>query len=147
MTYSALVNTLVSYERQFGTATYSAQGQGARSRITTPSRSTISFPAIPRRVGAAAYIVAPMTALISNDYEKVDIEGLELTFKSTEEPRTATLERVWIDDPRPRAGRTVPLKVLLRTYRGEDLLRTMPIAIPAQRQRQPVDRWCPTASG
>jgi hypothetical protein len=36
-----------------------------------------------------------------------------------------------VDDPRPRAGRTVPLKVLLRTYRGEDVLRTIPIEIPA----------------
>ena len=29
MTYSALLNTLGSYERQFGTATYSVRGQGA----------------------------------------------------------------------------------------------------------------------
>ncbi len=27
MTYTALVNTLTSYERQFGTSTYSVQGQ------------------------------------------------------------------------------------------------------------------------
>src|SRR5436305_408463 len=49
----------------------------------------------------------------------------------SEEPKTATLERVWIDDPRPRAGRTVPLKILLRTYRGEDEVRTLPVQIPA----------------
>ncbi len=41
---------------------------------------------------------------MGNDYEKVDLEGLDLTITSTEEPRTATLERVWLDDPRPRAG-------------------------------------------
>ena len=38
---------------------------------------------------------------------------------------------MWLDDPRPRAGRTVPLKVLLRTYRGEEVVRTLPIEIPA----------------
>ena len=38
---------------------------------------------------------------------------------------------MWLDDPRPRAGRTVPLKVLLRTYRGEEIVRTLPIEIPA----------------
>jgi hypothetical protein len=54
-----------------------------------------------------------------------------VTFGSTEEPRTAMLERVWLDDPRPRAGRTVPLKVLFRTYRGEEVVRTLPIEIPA----------------
>ena len=41
------------------------------------------------------------------------------------------LERVWLDDPRPRAGRTVPLKVLFRTYRGDEVVRTLPIEIPA----------------
>jgi hypothetical protein len=82
-------------------------------------------------VGAASYIVTPLTALLGNDYEKVDIEGIDLAFTSGEEPRTATLQRVWLDDPRPRAGRTVPLKILLRTYRGEDVLRTIPIDIPA----------------
>jgi len=82
-------------------------------------------------LNASAYIVAPLTALINNDYEEVDLEALELTVKSAEQPKTATLERVWIDDPRPRAGRTVPLKVALRTYRGEDIIRTVPITIPS----------------
>jgi hypothetical protein len=79
----------------------------------------------------SAYVTAPITALVNNDYESVDMEGLEIAVKSTEQPRTATLERVWIDDPRPRPGRTVPLKVLLRSYRGEDIIQTIPIEIPA----------------
>src|SRR5438132_11517623 len=68
---------------------------------------------------------------MGNDYGKVDLEGLNLTITSTEEPKTAILERVWLDDPRPRAGRSAPLKVLLRTYRGDEVLRTLPIDIPA----------------
>jgi hypothetical protein len=76
-------------------------------------------------------VVAPLTALIANDDEPVEVERLDLAIRSAEEPKTATLERVWLDDPRPRAGRTVPLKVLMRTFRGEDLLRTVPITIPA----------------
>src|SRR5262249_47744938 len=59
-----------------------------------------------------------------------DLEGLDLTIGSNEAPRTAVLERAWIDDPRPRAGRTVPLKVVLRTYRGEEVVRSLPIDIP-----------------
>jgi hypothetical protein len=82
-------------------------------------------------VNASMYVAAPIAALMSNDYEKLDLEGVDLTVTATEEPKTATLERVWIDDPRPRAGRTVPLKVLLRTYRGEEIVRSLPIDIPA----------------
>jgi hypothetical protein len=130
MTYSALLNTLISYERQLGTATFGVQGQ---VRVRDHDDVTLAnlFSGDSSAVGAASYIVTPMTALMSNDYEKVDIEGVELTFTSGEEPRTATLQRVWLDDPRPRAGRTVPLKIHLRTYRGDDVLRTVPISIPA----------------
>ena len=82
-------------------------------------------------VSASMYVAAPIAALIGNDYEKLDLDKIELTIDATEQPKTATLERVWLDDPRPRAGRTVPLKILLRTYRGEEIIRTLPIEIPA----------------
>jgi hypothetical protein len=75
-------------------------------------------------------VAAPIAALLGNDFEKVDIDSIDLAISSTEETRTATLERVWLDDPRPRAGRSVPLKVLLRTYRGEEIIQTVPIEIP-----------------
>jgi len=130
MTYSALLNTLFSYERQLGTATF-----GLKGKILIRNHDNVAldnlFSGDSASVGAASYIVTPLTALMGNDYEKLDIEGVDLTFTSGEEPRTATLQRVWLDDPRPRAGRTVPLKVLLRTYRGEDVLRTVPIEIPS----------------
>jgi hypothetical protein len=130
MTYTALVNTLTSYERQFGTATYSVQG-----KLRLKNHDAIAFDNMFAGENAAsntsAYVIAPITALVNNDYESVDMEGLEISVKSTEQPRTATLERVWIDDPRPRPGRTVPLKVLLRSYRGEDIIQTIPIEIPA----------------
>jgi SpoIVB peptidase S55 len=130
MTYTALVSTLGSYERQFGTASYSVAGKVHLKKYDAVSFDNL-FAGDNSSANASAYVVAPISALINNDYEKVDIDGLELTVKSTEEPMTATVERVWLDDMRPRAGRTVPLKVLLRTYRGEDLLRTIPMAIPA----------------
>jgi hypothetical protein len=46
-------------------------------------------------------------------------------------PRSATIERVWIDEIRPRAGRTLPLKILTRSYRGEETISTVPIEIPS----------------
>jgi SpoIVB peptidase S55 len=129
MTYAALLNTMSSYERQFGAATFAVQG-----KATVKGHEAITFDDLfsttQSATDAAAYIVAPLTYLLSNDYEKVEVSGLELTISSAEEPKRATLERVWIDDPRPRAGRTIPLKMLLRTYRGEDDVRTIDIQIP-----------------
>jgi hypothetical protein len=129
MTYTALVNTLGSYERQFGSATYSIQAEVAIRNYDGVHLRNL-FAGDNSSSNAAAYVVAPISALIANDYEKVDIEGLNLTVTTAEEPKTATIERVWIDDQRPRPGRTVPLKVALRTYRGEDIIRTIPITIP-----------------
>jgi len=130
MTYATIVNTLTSYERQFESMTLSVRGV-AKVRKHDAIGFNNLFSGEQAATAAAAYVVAPITYLLGNDYEKVDIEGIEITIGTTEAPRTATLERVWLDDPRPRAGRDTPLKVLYRTYRGEEVVRTVPIAIPA----------------
>ena len=137
MTYTRILNTLGSYERQFGAATFSVHGHGRRCKKHDADR--VRQPVLRRsgrRSDAAAYVVAPITdAHRQRLREGRHRRRSTSRSTSTEEPRTATLERVWLDDPRPRAGRTVPLKVLLRTYRGEDVVRTMPIDDPGQRQR------------
>ena len=130
MTYASILNTLGSYERQFGAATFSVSGSARVRRHEAVTFDNL-FAGDQSSMGAASYIVGPMSALMGNDYEKVEFEGLDVTFRTTEEPKTATLERVWLDDPRPRAGRTVPLKVMFRTYRGEEIIRTLPIEIPS----------------
>ena len=130
MTFASLATTFNSYERQFGTATFTVKGKAVVKKHEAIEFENL-FTGDQPSIGAATYIVAPIVSLMSNEYEKVDLERLDLTITSSEEAKTATLERVWIDDPRPRPGHTVPLKVLLRTYRGEEYLRTLPIDIPA----------------
>jgi len=130
MTYASILNTLGSYERQFGSASFSVRGKASVKKHDDITFNNL-FAGDQSSMNAAAYVVAPVTYLMGNDYEKVDVEGVDITFATAEEPKTATLERVWLDDPRPRAGRSVPLKVLFRTYRGEEVVRTLPIEIPA----------------
>jgi hypothetical protein len=130
MTYASILNTLGSYERQYGAAPFTVRGSVAVKKHDAIAFNNL-FSGDQASMGAAAYIVAPITFLMGNDYEKVDVEGVTMTFATAEEPKTALLERVWLDDPRPRAGRSVPLKVLFRTYRGEEVVRTLPIDIPA----------------
>jgi len=130
MASATISSTLASYERQYGTATFYVRGTASVNKHETITFDNI-FSGDQPSIGAATSVAAPIAALLGNDYEKVIIEGVELTVGSTEETKTATLERVWLDEQRPRAGRTVPLKVLLRTYRGEGILRTVPIEIPS----------------
>jgi len=130
MTYASILSTAGSYERQFGSATFQVRGTARLKKHDSITFDNL-FSGDQAAMGTAGYIVAPITYLMGNDFEKVDLDGIDLTITTAEEPKTATLERIWVDDPRPRAGRTVPLKMLLRTYRGEDVLRTLPIDIPA----------------
>ena len=130
LTYLSVVNTLTSYERENGTASYVVKGKALvkkHGEIAFEDLFTGDRPS----AGAAAYVAAPITFLVTNDDERVEIEGLDLSITSSEQPLTASLERVWIDTARVRAGRTVPVKVLLRTYRGDEVVRTVPVDIPA----------------
>jgi hypothetical protein len=130
LTYVSIVNTLSSYEREFGAATFSVKG-----KVAVKKHGEIGFEDVftgdQPSIGAATYVVAPIASLLGNDFEPVEIEGLDIAITSTEEPRTAFLERVWVDDVRPKPGKSVPLKMLLRTYRGEELTKTVDIDIPA----------------
>ena len=130
LTYVSILNTLSSYERDFGAMTYSVKGQAFVRKHDTVTLEDI-FTGDQPSVGAATYIVAPMAFLLGNDFEPIEIDHVDLTIKTTEQPRTAKVERVWLDTVRTRAGDTVPLKILLRTYRGEEIVRTVPVTIPA----------------
>ena len=130
MTYAAFLDTLGSYERQNGVASYSVRGKAMVKKHEAITFNNL-FAGDTASSGAASYMVSPVAYLMGNDFEKVDLEGLEFTISTSEEPKTATLQRVWLDDPRPRAGRTVPLKVALRTFRGEEVVSTLAVAIPA----------------
>src|SRR3984893_13325430 len=129
-TYAAILSTLGSYERETGAASFNIKGT-----MSLKSHSDINiedlFTGDRAALNASASVMAPLTFLLGNDFEPVDIQGVDLTIESTEHPKTATIERVWLDRVRAKAGRTVPLKVLLRTYRGEEVVRTLPIDIPA----------------
>ena len=130
LTYLTVANVLTSYERGAGPASYTIKGTA-----TIRSHGDIAFEDIfagDQPAGAAsAYVAGPITFLLKNASEPVDVEKLTLTIDATEQSRTARIERVWLDTDRPRAGREAIVKVLLRTYKGEELIKSVPIQIPA----------------
>jgi SpoIVB peptidase S55 len=130
LAYVAMFNSLGAYERQYGAATFSVQ---SRARIKGHGDLTLTdvFTGDSPILGASAAIAGPLTMLLSNDIEPIALESLDISVVSAETPRSATIERVWLDDVRVRAGRTIPLKVLTRSYRGEEKISTVSIDIPA----------------
>lgn len=130
LAYVSILNTLKSYEREYGAASFSVKG---RAQVRNHGELTFEdlFSGESPSANAATYVAAPLTFLLKNDFESVDIEALDITISSSEEPRTATIERVWLDTKDVRPGHTVPLKVLTRSYRGEEVAREVPIEVPA----------------
>jgi hypothetical protein len=129
LTYISIVNTLTSYERQNGAASYIVRGTASVKKYGDVAFEDLFTGDQPSN-GAATYVVAPINFLLRNAFEDVELERVDLEIDASEQPRSATLERVWIDGNRITPGATVDLKVLLRTYRGDEVTRTVPVQIP-----------------
>jgi SpoIVB peptidase S55 len=130
LVYVALANTIGAYERQFGPSTFAIK---SHTHIKGHDDLVLEdvFTGDNATLGAATAVAGPVSMLLANDLEPITVNGMDITVDSSETSRTVTIERVWLDEVRPRAGRTVPLKVLTRSYRGEEKISTVPIDIPA----------------
>ena len=130
LTYLSVANVLQSYERAAGPASYSIRGSAS-----IKSQGDLSFEDIftgeQPAGGAAAYVAGPLTALLKNSGEPVDVEKIALTIDASEQQRSARIERVWLDTARPRSGQKAVVNVALRSARGEEIVRQVPIEIPA----------------
>ena len=135
LAYVAMFNTLGAYERQYGAATIALQ---SRTRLTGHPDLVLEdvFASDNPILGASTAVAGPLTTLLGNTIADVAVEGVDVTITASETPRTATIERVWLDDIRPRAGRTVTLNVLTRGYRGEERVSSVPVEIPAHAPRE-----------
>jgi hypothetical protein len=130
LAYVALANTIGAYERQFGASTFAIK---SRTHIKGHDDLLLEdvFTGDNATLGAATAVAGPLSMLLANDLEPITVNGMDITIDSSETSRSVTIERVWLDEVRPRAGRTVPLKVLTRSYRGEEKISTVQIDIPA----------------
>jgi hypothetical protein len=130
LAYLAVANVLTAYERATGPASFTIRGTAdirAHDALEFEDVFTGDQP-----VGtAAAYIAGPLTQLFKNTSEPVDVERIALTIEAREEARSARIERVWLDTTRPRAGASAVVSVALRGPQGEEILKRVPITIPA----------------
>jgi SpoIVB peptidase S55 len=130
LAYVSILNTLTSYERQNGVGTYAVKGAATFKKYGDLSFEDL-FTGDQPSVGAAASVVGPINLLMRNAFEDPEFSGVNLEIDASEQPRSATLERAWVGATRVRPGSTVDVNVALRTYRGEQVTRSVPIQIPA----------------
>ncbi len=130
LTYLAVANVLTSYERGAGPASFAIRGTAA-IRAQDDIAFDDMFSGDQPAGGAAAYIAGPLTALLKNTAEAVDVDKITLVIDASEQQRSARIERVWLDTTRPRAGRDTVVFVAMRNARGEEVVKQVPIQLPA----------------
>jgi hypothetical protein len=129
LTFASIANTLQSYEREFGVATFSVRGTAEVRDHGTIAIDDV-FAGDAPAIGAAASVSGPLAILLRNERQPVQIDAVNITIQSFEAPRTASIERVWLGSREPRPGDTVPVHVVTRSYRGIEKTHTIPIRIP-----------------
>ena len=129
--YVSLLSVLQGHERAIGAATLRvdarlqlAGGREVRVRDVVAGQQPAQQ--------AAAALAGPLALLVANDFEKVTLEKLDVTVDAAETLETATLVRAWVDRRLPlRPGTVAPVKVQLRTHRGETVTETLEVEVPS----------------
>ena len=79
---------------------------------------------------AAATIGDRFGRIYSNAYDTPDVQGVKLDFDLVRERRSARLEASRTDMTEARPGDQIVVETVIRPYRGERLVRQIPIRIP-----------------
>jgi hypothetical protein len=131
LAYVSLLSALQSTERAYGTSSMRVDGKltlTSGREIRVEDLFTEEAPAS----HAAALVAAPLAYLMTNDFERVNADKLEVNVVSYETVKTGTLERAWVERDGPiRAGSRFTLKVTTRSYRGEPTTESIPVQVPA----------------
>jgi len=84
----------------------------------------------PTAYGIAVSIGDRFSRIYENPYDTPKIQGVELKFELVPERRSARLENARTDVTEARPGDTINIETLLRPYRGESVIKQIPLTIP-----------------
>jgi hypothetical protein len=132
--YVSLLSVLQGHERAIGASTLRVDARLALSGGREVRVRDVAAGEQPAQQ-AAGVLAGPLALIEGNDFEKVTLDKLEVTVDATEALETATLLRAWVDGRLPlRPGTVAPVKVQLRTHRGETVTETLQVPIPPSAQ-------------
>jgi SpoIVB peptidase S55 len=120
------------------------QGQ---ERVAGPSTvtldATVNFTSIPAMrlqdqfaegqpgAMAASLVGSAISFVMNNEFRRVSLESVTVNLTAKEVQETAVIDRAWLERDGPvRPGASVPLKVALRTFRGEEVVVSASVEVP-----------------
>jgi hypothetical protein len=113
--------------------TYRMQGRINVDGFPTVSLHNMFAPVdggTPAAALAATSVGDRFNRIYSNPYAAPDIKGVDLNFDLVRERRYASLESARTDVTEARPGDDITIEAVLRPYRGDQIVRQIPVKIP-----------------
>ena len=129
LTYTGVLNTLFSWTQEVGAGTYDITTV-AQLQNQPPVSFQNMYTGSTAAISAALSTATPLTSLLSNTFESVAVERIDVAVTAYETPRVATLQRAWLDTNDIRSGETTALHILTRSDDGNDRTYTLDLDIP-----------------
>ena len=129
-----LYNSLSELNESTEETTYRLTGNVELNGQPGISLSTMQAPGdapTPAPVALAGWWGDKFSRLYLNNVMNPDVKSVNVTVDLLAERRVAAIENAWIANPEVRAGDDVPVKVSLRPYRGDAIMREFNLHLPA----------------
>ncbi len=113
--------------------TYKVQGKisvDGFPAVTLQNMYAPMDPSTPAGLQLAVAVGERFSRIVDNPYARPDIQGVNLAFDLMPERRWARLETARTDITEARPGDDIIIEALLRPYRGDPIVRQMPVKIP-----------------
>lgn len=125
-----IYSTISASERSVGDATISVSGV-IDVKNETPIKLERRFSAQNAGLLAASSVAAPINTLLSSGFENVEIGGVTLDISSSDEKRSAALERIAVNKSEVARGETIEVQAYVRTDTGKQHVERIPVQIPS----------------
>ena len=126
----ALVSAFSGTERMVGASTIELDGKIHLSTGDSVRISDVVSSDFNAANGASTSVALPLTYLLSSNFPDLQVQSVEVTARSVDHLRVATLEQAWASDSVVHPGEKITATAVLRTPWGETVTEKIPIQIP-----------------
>jgi len=126
----AFLSALGNTERSLGPSTLEIKGRIRLAGVEPVNLQDVLSGEMGLAASAGSLVATPLYYLMSSGFADLRIEGIELSVRSKNELRAATLEQAWITQPEVRPGDHLEVIALLKLPGGQTVNQKIPIVIP-----------------
>src|SRR5215469_3268189 len=138
---AAVFNALQGVNEYGENITYRLQGQITVAGYPAVSLQNMFAPLdsnVPTGMAVALAVGDRFSRIFENSFTTPNVKGVDLEFDLVNERRSARLETTRTDVTEARPGDEIVVEAVLRPYRGEPIVRQIPVKIPTSAPKGPL---------